>query len=127
MDIMPSKGLIIHEYRKHGTCSGLVPQDYFELSRKFYNKIKIPAAYNGPAKEQFVSPQTLIAQFTAANPDLKADMMGVVCRGSGNRLREIRICFSRNGDFRKCGKNETQRKLCRAKRMFVPPVRYSRR
>jgi len=127
MDIMPSKGLIIHEYRKHGTCSGLVPQDYFDLSRKLYDKIKIPAAYRGPTKEQFVSPQNLVAQFTAANPELKSDMMGVVCRGSGNRLREIRICFSKDGNFRSCGKNETQRKLCRAKRMFVPPVRYSRR
>ena len=23
LDIMPSKGLVIHQYRKHGTCSGL--------------------------------------------------------------------------------------------------------
>ncbi len=127
MDIMPSKGLIIHEYRKHGTCSGLVPRDYFSLSRKLYDKIKIPAAYKAPQKEQFVSPQNLVADFMSANPELKADMMGVVCRGSGNRLREIRICFSKDGTLRSCGKNENQRKLCKAKRMFVPPVRYSPR
>jgi len=127
MDIMPSKGLIIHEYRKHGTCSGLVPRDYFSLSRKLHDKIKIPTAYKAPQKEQFVSPQNLVDDFTAANPDLKANMMGVVCRGSGNRLREIRICFSKDGTLRRCGNNENQRKLCKAKRMFVPPVRYSRR
>ena len=27
-DIMPSKNLIIHEYRAHGTCSGLEPAQY---------------------------------------------------------------------------------------------------
>lgn len=127
MDIMPSKRLIIHEYRKHGTCTGLQPNDYFALSRELYNKIKIPPAYRAPEKEQFVSPQNLVAQFAAANPNLKSDMLGVVCRGSGNRLREIRICFSKNGDLRRCGTNENQRKLCRAKRMFVPPIRYTRR
>ena len=126
MDIMPSKGLIIHEYRKHGTCSGLTPYDYFDLSRKLYQKIKIPARYRGPVKEQFVNPADLVAQFAAANPELDPNMMSVVCRGSGNRLREIRFCFSKDGTPRRCGRNENQRKLCAAKRMFVPPVRYSR-
>src|SRR5512138_3031844 len=29
LDIMPSKQLIIHQYRAHGTCSGLDADDYF--------------------------------------------------------------------------------------------------
>lgn len=127
MDIMPSKGLIIHEYRKHGTCSGLTPENYFKVSRQLYDKIKIPAAYRAPQKEQFVSPEGLIQQFTAANPGLNRDMMRVVCRGSGNRLREVRFCFSKEGNLRSCGRNENQRRLCSAKRIFVPPVRYNRR
>ena len=28
LDIMPSRRLIIHQWRKHGTCSGLDPDDY---------------------------------------------------------------------------------------------------
>ncbi|MGI9388151.1 MAG: ribonuclease T2 family protein, partial [Methyloligellaceae bacterium] len=39
-DIMPSRGLIIHEYKKHGTCSGLAPNDYFSFSRSLYNKVR---------------------------------------------------------------------------------------
>lgn len=127
LDIMPSKGLIIHEYRKHGTCSGLTPPEYFQLSRTFYDKIKIPATYRAPQKEQFVSPDDLIAQFQAVNPELERSMIRVVCRGSGNRLREVRICFSKDGTLRACGQNEVQRRLCSARRMFVPPVRYSRK
>lgn len=127
MDIMPSKGLIIHEYRKHGTCSGLTPEAYYDLSRKLFDKIQIPAAFEAPRSEQFMSPRDLIADFRKANPGLRSDMMSVVCRGSGNRLREIRFCFSRSGQLRSCGRNENQRRLCSAKRMFIPPVRYSRR
>src|SRR5688572_27140473 len=29
LDIMPSKRLVFHEYRRHGTCSGLGVDDYF--------------------------------------------------------------------------------------------------
>jgi ribonuclease T2 len=50
-------------------------------------------------------------------------MIVVQCGGSGNRLKEVRICFSREGNFRSCGANENQRRLCSADRMYVPPVR----
>jgi ribonuclease T2 len=125
MDIMPSKGLIIHEYRKHGTCSGMTPTEYYDASRKLFRKIRIPAAYQSPDQPQMVSPDQLKSQFVAVNKGLRRDMMSVVCRGSGNRLREVRFCFTRQGELRKCGRNENQRSLCSAPRMFVPPVRVS--
>jgi ribonuclease T2 len=41
-DIMPSKNLVIHEYRAHGTCSGLAPDQYFGLARDLYERVGIP-------------------------------------------------------------------------------------
>jgi len=41
-DIMPSKGVIIHEYRTHGTCSGLDPVQYFGVVRELYERVKVP-------------------------------------------------------------------------------------
>ena len=61
-----------------------------------------------------VSPGELIDDFLAANPELKPDMIAVQCGGSGNRLREVRICFDKSGNFRACGPNENQRRLCSA-------------
>ena len=123
LDIMPSRPLIIHEYRKHGVCSGLGPDGYFDLARRLYHKVKIPARFAAPANNQFVDTNQVIGDFVAANPGLRPDMLAVVCGGSGNRLREVRICFSREGEYRACGSNESQRRLCGAPRVYVPPVR----
>ena len=123
LDIMPSPKLVIHEYRKHGTCSGLDPAGYFAIARKLFQRIKVPADYVNPFENRMVGINEIEDQFIAANPDLKPDMIAVSCGGTGNRLREIRICFTKAGELRKCGGNEDQRKMCSASRMFVPPVR----
>ena len=123
LDIMPSKGLIIHEYRKHGTCSGLSPEGYYEISRRLFQSLTIPEQFRNPTTAQFLAPRDVVQAFVAANPKLEPDMLAVGCRGPGSRLREVRICFSKAGEPRSCGANEAQGKLCRGARVHVPPVR----
>jgi ribonuclease T2 len=124
LDIMPSKRLVFNQYRKHGTCSGLGVDGYFSLARRLYEKVNIPSRFVRVTDERMlVSPSELIDDFLAANPDMKPDMIAVQCGGSGNRLREVRICLDKSGSFRSCGPNENQRRLCSAERMYVPPVR----
>jgi ribonuclease T2 len=123
LDIMPSPRLVIHEYRKHGTCTGLDPAGYYEVSRKLFAKVSIPPRYVNLAGPMFIGPAELAQEFVAANPGLEPDMIAIECRGTGNRLRAVRICFSREGSYRACGANERQRRLCPAERMYVPPVR----
>ncbi len=125
-DIMPSRGLVIHQYRKHGTCSGLAPEAYFDTSRKLFESVRVPDRFRNPTQAQFVSPRDVIDAFVAANPELRSDMIAVVCAGPGNRFREVRICFSKSGQPIRCGRNEAQGRLCRTDRMHVPPVRLSR-
>jgi ribonuclease T2 len=123
LDIMPSDKLVIHEYRKHGTCSGLEPQAYFDLSRKLYSSVKIPEDYINPFEAKFVSPGDLAADLMKVNPWLKPDMIGIDCGGPGNRLTDVRICFSKDGQPTSCSRNEDQRRLCTAAKMYIPPVR----
>jgi ribonuclease T2 len=124
LDIMPSDKLVFHEYRKHGVCSGLGVDGYFDMARSLYNKVKIPAKFASISDPRtFVSTQEVIAEFLAANPTLKPDGIAVECRGPGPRLSEVRICFDKGGNFRSCGRNENQNKLCSAPRLYVPPVR----
>jgi ribonuclease T2 len=122
-DMMPSPRLAIHEYRKHGTCTGLSPAEYFTLSRKLYQKIRVPDAYVNPFESRTVATDDFVDDFLAVNPGLKPDMLAVSCGGPGHRLREIRVCFDRGGNYRACGLNEDQRRMCSANRVFVPPVR----
>ncbi|MFM9846346.1 MAG: ribonuclease T2 family protein [Hyphomicrobiaceae bacterium] len=123
LDIMPSPRLVIHEYRKHGTCSGLSPDAYYDLARRLYAKVKIPPRFVRPNQSFFVTPGDLREEFLSANPTLKDESVAVACGGPGGRLREVRICFSREGEFRPCGRNEDARRLCSQPRMYVPPVR----
>ena len=124
LDIMPSERLVFHEYRKHGTCSGLGVDGYFDLARKLHAHIKVPQRYHNVNDPKLVvTPAEIREEFKAANPGLKDDMFVVKCGGPGNRLDEVRVCFDRAGQFRACGRNEDQRKACSAPRMYVPPTR----
>jgi len=120
---MPSRPLVIHEWKKHGTCSGLDQQAYFALARQLYSKVQIPARYHEPEQPISAAPADLVADFAAANPGLEPTMMAVSCgnRRDRGRLQELRICFDRDGAFIACGPNEARQ--CRARELVLPPVR----
>lgn len=122
LDIMPARGLVIHQYRKHGTCSGLDPESYFKTARRAFGSIRIPPRYLNPRKPVLVSPPEVEDDFVKANTDLTPEMISVAC-GRSNRLREVRICFTKDLTLRPCGENENQNRLCRAGRIVMPPVR----
>jgi ribonuclease T2 len=123
LDIMPSTRLVRHQWDKHGTCTGLEPKDYFALTRSLRDEVRIPDRYVDPTTSIEVSVHQIVADFLASNPELARDMVSVQCGGRRDRarLRELRICFSRDGEFRSCGANE--RRQCRAARLILPPVR----
>jgi ribonuclease T2 len=123
MDIMPSKKLIIHEWKKHGVCSGKSEQEYFELTRQLFEKVRIPARYLSPNADVLTSPQQLVIDFVKTNKNLEANMLSVQCGYSRTRarLKELRVCFNLNGEFTKCGSNEERE--CLAKNLVMPQVR----
>ena len=123
LDIMPSRGLVIHEYRSHGTCSGLEPTPYFNMARRLFESVRIPERFRNPYESQLVSQSEIERAFVRDNPSLREDAIAIVCQGGGGRLREVRICFTKDGRPRACGSNENQRRLCSANQVLVPPVR----
>ncbi|MGE0213714.1 MAG: ribonuclease T, partial [Parvibaculaceae bacterium] len=123
LPIMPSKRLIIHEWRKHGTCSGLSQDEYFGLTQRLFEKVRIPARYLSPTALVSVSPGQLADDFVKSNAWLDHGMIAVDCgnRRDRARLQEIKICFSPDGEPTRCGANERQQ--CRASTIQMPPVR----
>lgn len=116
-DIMPSAGLMRHEWRKHGTCSGLNQRDYFATLRMAYQAVTIPPALRNVATLRRVDPQLIEKAFIAANPALPANAIAITC--SRNHLQEVRICMDKNLKFRAC--NEVDCHSCRSRSVMLLP------
>lgn len=116
LDIMPSAGLIGHQWRKHGTCSGLGQQDYFALVRAARERVSVPSSFTDLEAAHRAKPQRLETRFIDANPGLDANEVAVTC-GDGH-LREVRICMTPQLDFRACP--EIDRRSCRLPETLMP-------
>jgi ribonuclease T2 len=118
-DIMPSAGLIRHEWQKHGSCTGLTQSDYFDVLRAAREKVVVPAEFRRLDAYRSLSPGDAEAAFLDANPDLPPDGVAVTC--DKRYLREVRICMTKDLAFRAC--DEVDRRSCRAQKVVMPPVR----
>jgi ribonuclease T2 len=98
--IMPSPGLIRHEWQAHGTCSGLNVNDYFATVRAAYRLINIPQRYRSPSEDLVVPATTLRSDFYQANRNIPAAAMRFDC--TGRNLRELRICLTKDLKPRPC-------------------------
>ena len=118
--VYPDQGLARYEWRKHGTCSGLSPTDYFAAVRRARDAVMVPTALQAPREAQTWAPLDLARAFSAANPGLRTDETAVTCRSGV--LEEVRICFAKDlRGFVPCP--EVARASCRSPGMTVPPVR----
>ena len=100
-DVMGSAGLAFHQWRKHGTCSGLDAAAYFAASREAYDAVARPPEIRALDREVTLPARVVEEAFLDANPDLTADGVTVTCRSG--RLQEVRICLTRTLEPRACG------------------------
>lgn len=117
LDIMPSRSLIGHQWKKHGTCSGLDADTYFDLTRAARERIKIPAAFQSLNRTGRIDPDGVEKAFRLANPGLRDTAMAVTCEHGA--LKEVRICLTKDLKFRNC--KAVDRSGCRAKKISVSP------
>lgn len=99
---MPSRRLVHHEWRAHGTCSGLDPTGYFALSDRAFASIDVPPPLQPPAAARRMRTAELRAMLRAANPGLGDDMLSLHC--ADDRLAEVRVCLDLALEPRRCGK-----------------------
>jgi ribonuclease T2 len=121
LDLMPAPRLIFREWDRHGTCSGLAARAYFETVRKARAIVKIPPEFLEVKSELTVTPDAVEEAFTKANPGLSRGAIAVGC--DNKRLREIRICMTRELGFRDC--TEVEQRSCRRDKLVMPPLRGS--
>ncbi|MGD9920236.1 MAG: ribonuclease T [Pseudorhodoplanes sp.] len=119
LDIMPSPRLVFNQWDRHGTCTGLNGQQYFDIVRKARETVRIPAQYQDISAYLAVTPGEVEKAFVEANPGLSPDAIAVTC--DHRRLSEVRICMSKDLQFRDCA--EVDRRSCRSEKVMMPPVR----
>jgi ribonuclease T2 len=123
LDLMPSPRLVFQQWDRHGTCSGLPARAYFDMVRKARAVVKIPDEFAGLKAPLTVAPDEVETAFVKTNPQLARGGIAISC--DDRRLREVRICLTKDLAFRECA--EVDRRACRRDRIGVPPARAAQR
>lgn len=100
-DITGSAGSAAHQWRRHGTCSGLPPEAFFALARNAYDAIARPEALRRLRDPVRIRPGVIENAFLQANPGLAPEQITITCREG--HIQEARICLTRDLEFRDCG------------------------
>jgi ribonuclease T2 len=114
-DIYPDPGLLTHEWRTHGTCSGLSPDAFFTLARNASHSVAIPPALSKLDHQVSMPPAQILDLFTAANPSIPRSSLAVSC--GNNYLTAVEVCLKKNGQPTPCGPVRS----CRANTVRIPP------
>jgi ribonuclease T2 len=118
--VYPARGLAVHEWRDHGTCTGLDAEHYFKAVQFARDEFTIPDSLKHPTARFAVSPDDIAKQFIAANANLTTDSMAVTC-GSGE-LIDVRFCLTKDlSAFAICPKVAGH--TCHSGSINVSPVR----
>jgi ribonuclease T2 len=115
-----TSGAAWHQWNKHGRCTGLSPQDYYDLVQVAVDRIALPEVFGGITREMRIDPDVVEAAFIEVNPDLTEDMLVTSCRRGD--LVELRVCFTRDLEPRDCAP-ETLRRECRLEAATLLPLR----
>lgn len=102
-DIMGTSGLAWHQWKKHGTCTGLSATDYYALSREAYGRITRPAVFRKLDQSVKLPVRVVEQAFLKDNPQIEPDGLTVTCRDG--HIQEARICLSRDLAPVPCGQD----------------------
>lgn len=117
VDIMPDADLVAHEWKAHGTCSGLDAENYFKLLRQAFASVKVPERFAAPHTNFSIPPQKIKNEFVRANPSFRAEDMTVSC--GNNYLTAVSLCMAKDLKPTAC----QNLRDCRANVVRVPAVR----
>jgi ribonuclease T2 len=114
-DIYPDPGLLRHEWQTHGTCSGLAPDDFFNLARQAVHSVAIPTELTSLDHQISMPPADILNLFAKSNPSFPPDSVALSC--GNNYLTAIEVCLSKTLQPTSC----TNLRSCRANTVRIPP------
>jgi len=114
-DIYPDSGLLQHEWRTHGTCSGLSPDAFFAAARTAFHSIAIPTQLTSLDHQISMPPSQILGLFATANPAITNSSLALSC--GNNYLTAVEVCMNKRFQPINCGPIRS----CRANAVRIPP------
>ena len=114
-DIYPDPGLLEHEWKTHGTCSGLAPDAFFTLARTAFHSVAIPPKLTQLTHQISMPPSQILGLFTTANPSITNSNLALSC--GNNYLTAVEVCLDKTLHPTACGPIRS----CRANTVRIPP------
>ena len=116
LDIMTDADLVAHEWEKHGSCSGETAESYFELTRAAFERVSVTTEFAVSSDDSTMSANEAEAAVVRSNPGLTEDSMAISC--DDGWLEEVRICMTRELEFRSC--EDVDARGCRQRGLRLP-------
>ncbi|MFT6072739.1 MAG: ribonuclease T2 [Dasania sp.] len=113
--LMPSSGLMAHQWKKHASCGNFTQQSYFKTIETLYQRFNGKALFADITKTQSFSLDALIDKITAKMPNISPHISkeNIVIRCRQSQLKEIRICLNSDYSPRQCRYSEVKSGGCR--------------
>lgn len=117
--IMGSAGLARHQWRKHGTCTGLDGAAYFDLARRAFGAVRMPGVLSDLDRDVELPARVIEDAFLEANPAMERSAITITC--ARGMIAEVRICLTRDLGLRACGPDAARD--CRMRDALLPAPR----
>ncbi len=118
-DLFGSSGNAWHQWNKHGRCSGLSADNFYDLSRDAYDRIERPAIFARLDRSVRLPASVVQDAFVEANPNLDPDAITITC--ASGRIHEARICLTKDLEPRVCGSDVIRD--CTMRDALLDPIR----
>jgi ribonuclease T2 len=115
LEYYPSRGLIQHEWEKHGTCSGLSAQDYFAKVEQAFKSVQAPDQLKNLSGDKSVPPKDLDQSFAESN-HAPPDAFRISCHAQ--ELVGVEVCMSKDLKIRSCARSLRE---CPASSVWMHP------
>ena len=123
--LFPNDRLYAHEWRRHGTCSGLAPREYLFQAEKLKQTAPLPPRYQHLREPVRTTTAAFKKEFKMVNANLPDNGMAVFCSGSGRFLKEVFLCYNRQGKPTACSSEILSKsaRSCRQGDFLIRPGR----
>jgi len=114
-DIYPDPNLLEHEWRTHGTCSGLSPDEFFATARAAFQSFVVPPKLAQLNAQISLPPQEILSLVTESNRSIPSGSLALSC--GNNYLTAVEVCLDKQLHPIACGPVRS----CRANTVRIPP------